>query len=268
MQIKDVIIVAKLGDKEMWHYPRSAQTTLLKKIKLFLTKKRIRYRILERSKLRRTRKTIEADLLMTLGGDGTFLTTSHHTKNSPLLGINSSPKSSTGFFCLATPKNFEKVFQSILDEKKKLIQIPRIQISVGKKKLPYLILNDVLFANTLPGDTSRYILKIGKKREEQKSSGIWIATGAGSTAAIFSAGGKRLSITSQKIQYRVREPFRYPKMRYRLVQGTLSSSEKIKILSDTDHAYLFLDGHSRVIRLNKGNAVTLQGGGKPLSVFF
>ena len=41
----------------------------------------------------------DASLVVTVGGDGTLLAASHHVGRAPILGVNSSPGSSVGFFC-------------------------------------------------------------------------------------------------------------------------------------------------------------------------
>jgi len=45
------------------------------------------------------------DLVITVGGDGTLLSASHSVANVPILGINSAPSHSVGFFCGAQRGN-------------------------------------------------------------------------------------------------------------------------------------------------------------------
>ena len=52
------------------------------------------------------------------------------------------------------------------------------------------ILNDILFANLYPAAVTRYKIKYNGRQEVHKSSGVWISTATGSTAAISAAGGK------------------------------------------------------------------------------
>ena len=60
----------------------------------------------------RRRDVVGADLIITIGGDGTFLRASHCVETAadggsvPMLGINSAPRSSVGFFCAATADDF------------------------------------------------------------------------------------------------------------------------------------------------------------------
>ena len=73
---------------------------------------------------------------------------------------------------------------------------------------------------TSPAETTRYELQFNKKVEEHKSSGLWLSTAIGSTAAISAAGGQELAFDSQLSQYIVRELYK-PKgyVEPRLVQG-------------------------------------------------
>src|SRR5262249_11350634 len=41
----------------------------------------------------------KVDLVLTVGGDGTLLAASHQVADVPILGINSAPAHSVGFFC-------------------------------------------------------------------------------------------------------------------------------------------------------------------------
>jgi len=66
---------------------------------------------------------------------------------------------------------------------------------------------------------SRYYLQVGKLLEEQRSSGVWIATAAGSTGGLRSAGGKVLPKEDKKFQYKPRELYYGKKTCYHLKGG-------------------------------------------------
>src|SRR3989338_8378221 len=109
MQIKRAIVVVKLHPGETWHYPKRAHQAALRKILAILKQKKVAYQVKDRQDLRLyIGKKFAADLLITVGGDGTALTTSHFTDDIPILGVNSAPQSSVGFFCSATPATFGK----------------------------------------------------------------------------------------------------------------------------------------------------------------
>src|SRR5262250_1104619 len=62
----------------------------LQKVEQALSKRKIPYRVLPRSRLK---TASDYDLLITVGGDGTFLDSSHYCPpRAVLLGVNSDPR--------------------------------------------------------------------------------------------------------------------------------------------------------------------------------
>ncbi|PIR16287.1 MAG: NAD(+) kinase [Deltaproteobacteria bacterium CG11_big_fil_rev_8_21_14_0_20_49_13] len=216
---------------------------------------------------RQLKNVVNADLVITLGGDGTVLYTSHFVHNSPILGIKSFGRQSVGYFCAATGETMKGYIRSLKEGKKKPIKLHRLQVLINGQKLDELALNDVLFTNVLPASTSKYRLTIGGKTEEQKSSGVWVSTAAGSTAAVRAAGGKVLPLTSDKIEYLVREPYFYTK-KYRFKRGVLSSNAAVRIASSMQHGTIFIDGGSTQYPAPMGSTITIRSAKKPLSVYW
>ncbi len=217
----------------------------------------------------RSRGTLQAGLthnfFISVGGDGTFLEASHYAPpQALLLGVNSNPHLSHGAFCQANAKTFEKTWIKILQGKASILELQRLQIFLNQKPLAVLALNDVLLTHPCPAATSRYELKVGSKKEEQKSSGIWISTAVGSTAAIRSAGGKVLAPDSKKWQFVVREPFIHPGGKYKMTRGILSPHEKIEIVSKRGEARLFVDGAHLEYEVKYGDKVKVQLAKSPI----
>ena len=100
----------------------------------------------------------------------------------------------------------------------------------------------MLIAHDCPAATTRYLLEIGAVSEEQRSSGIWIATAAGSTAGIKSAGGQVMPRGSRRMQYFVRELYREPQRSYALTRGFLSATEELVVASKMQKAHVYVDG--------------------------
>jgi NAD+ kinase len=122
--------------------------------------------------------------------------------------------------------------------------------------------NDVLIAHRNPAAMTRYRLTVGAAPEDQRSSGLWVSTAAGSTAGIRSAGGRRMPITSKRLQYLVREPYTWPQRRYRLARGLVS---RLGLQTLTVDLGLWIDGSRVRYDLGLGDRVELQIG-PPLSV--
>ncbi|MBI4125171.1 MAG: NAD(+)/NADH kinase [Deltaproteobacteria bacterium] len=262
--MKQVIVVTKLKHKDLRKATRHIHNQTLQAVKEFLNGLRIRYRVVDRSRLQCPLKT---DLIVTVGGDGTALAASHFAGSSPLFCINSAPSTSTGFFCRASSRNFRPRLQKILEGKISPQKLPRLAVYLQGRKLGPYGLNEVLFASKLQGETARYTLRVGRHGEYHKSSGVWVATGAGSTAAIHSAGGKQDSPRSGRLQYKVREPCRFPKSRYRLLSGFVQARGAIKIISGMDQGMVFIDGGKWRYPVPHQAVLTVRGNVAPLKIF-
>ncbi len=208
-----------------------------------------------------------ADLIVSVGGDGTFLAAAHRAGRTPLLGVNPNPKQSVGFFCIARAGSFSRILKEVISDWFAPTEVPLIETRVGPRRLPTLALNDVLFAGRSPAETVRYRLGVGGKVEGQKSSGVWIAAGPGSTAAIGSAGGRRQAITSRRLQYLVREPYPAPGGKYRHTKGILKEGESVSIRSSMGNGMLYIDGHRHSFKVPWKTKVVCRVSKKSLKIF-
>ena len=207
------------------------------------------------------------DLVIPVGGDGTFLEASHLVTRGLIMGVNSSPDHSVGFFCTATRETFADRLRRALDGRLSITPMARLQVDIEGERVPHLALNDVLLTHQNPGATSRYVLKIGAREEMQRSSGVWIATAAGSTAGIRTAGGALLPIRTDKIQYAVREMYTPPGERKpKLVRGAVAGRPGIRVVSRMADGALFVDGPRHRYPLQIGTRVSVKTGAIPLRV--
>lgn len=195
------------------------------------------------------------ELIVTVGGDGTLLAASHSIKDVPILGINSAPRFSVGFFCAATAKTAPRMLAAALEGQLGHVELARMQVSVAGQVRATRVLNEALFAHSEPAATSTYILQVGRRREDQKSSGLWVGPAAGSTAALLSAGGQVLPLTAQELQFVVREPFMGDGRRYRLTQQVLGPRHEVVVVSKMHAARVYLDGPYRAIDVRLGDEV-------------
>jgi len=198
------------------------------------------------------------DLVISVGGDGTFLSVSHQVgTKTRILGVNSAPESSHGHYCVADAANFAAVLDEILSGTRKTVRLSRLQLVLAGKALPELVLNEVLIADASPAGSSRYKLQVDNAVELQLSSGLLVATAAGSTGSIRSAGGRVLPIASTRFQYRVRDPFVKPGGKTLLRQGVVPRTTRMHVVSDMQDGRLFIDGKNLVYDFPRGEHLTI-----------
>ena len=207
----------------------------------------------------RARVPPRTDLVVTVGGDGTLLAASHLIgRDIPLLGINSAPGHSVGFFCGASKGNVKETIARALERQLPRTELTRMRVELNGKALHNRVLNEALFCHASPAATSRYILELADGEEDQRSSGLWVGPAAGSTAAQRSAGGKVLPLESDQLQYVVREPYTPAGGRFRFARGLIDPGEELVIRSKMREAKVFLDGHRIVHSVTLGDVLTMR----------
>lgn len=206
-------------------------------------------------------------LVVTVGGDGTFLEAARNAKNQFLLGVNSAPGSSVGKLCAATQKNFEKIIRRMITGKDfRVDSWQRLRLEISGLSRSIDCLNDILVCHQNPAAVSRYCLKIGRIKEEQRSSGVWIATPAGSSGAIQSAGGKVLKATERKMQYMPRELYVGGNPPYRLKGGILTQRQVITVTSLMRDGMVFVDGTHVPLKFPFNSTLTVSLSPAPIKV--
>lgn len=208
----------------------------------------------------------DASLVVTVGGDGTLLAASHNVGTAPLLGVNSSPGSSVGFFCAAVRDNVGDMLRRALDRRLPSVELTRMKVTVNGRVASRRVLNEALFCHETPAAASRYILHYGRAREEQLSSGFWVGTAAGSTGVLRSAGGRLLPLSSKALQLVVREPFIGMGAPYRMTNVVAPSGGEVVAVSKMRDACLFLDGPFLRIAVRLGDRIQFAASEEPIRV--
>lgn len=277
MKIKSVLVLYKksayegftyaaregLRVRELYESHKEHYATL-KEVKRVLKNSGIPYRMLYRS----AKIDVGAhNLIIAVGGDGTFLEAARRATGQVLLGVNSAPRHSVGSFCATDLEGFGAYFKAILKGRVKTKLLNRLAIRINGKLQAYTVLNDILFSHRNPAAMSRYWLKVGARREEQRSSGLWISTAAGSTGAIQSAGGRVLPWESRKIQYWPRELYTWHGWKYRFKGGLLPAGRAIELRSLIRGGKLYLDGAHVSVPFSYGDVLKVSNSPRPLSVF-
>lgn len=211
--------------------------------------------------------TAEFDMIISVGGDGTFLDASHATRTLPILGVNSALSSSFGHFCLANEKNFAEIIDRIANDELQPERLLRLELVLNGQALPELVLNEVLLAHCNPAGTSRYLIQIDEVREEQRSSGIFVGPPPGATGSIRSAGGVILPITAQEYQFIVREPWTKPGQFYKFARGTLKRTQQMFLISQMRTGAIYIDGQHIEYPFQLGDEVVIRAAADDLVAF-
>lgn len=207
------------------------------------------------------------DLVVTVGGDGTLLDASHLIGDDcPLLGINSAPGNSVGFFCGGAKGTAHETLARALSGRLAATTLSRMRVELNGKLLHDRILNEALFCQTSPAATSRYLLTLGTRREDHRSSGLWVGPAAGSTAAQRSAGGKVLPLASRRIQYVVREPYVRIGSVFKHPRGLVPDGGELLVRSKMRDGQVFMDGHRIVRPVKMGDVLTMRRSDETLTV--
>jgi len=208
----------------------------------------------------------DAALVVTVGGDGTLLAASHNVDKTPVLGINSAPGSSVGFFCAGHRRVVARMLPRALEGKLEARRLSRMKVTINGRVVSRRVLNEVLFCHETPAAASRYILQNEKRSEPHVSSGFWVGTAAGSTGAIHSAGGEVLPLTSRTLQLVVREPIIAARRKYRMTRVLVPEGHEITAISKMHDARIFLDGPYKRAPVRLADKVAFSLSDQPISV--
>ncbi len=213
------------------------------------------------------KKVAGYDLVVVLAGDGTFLKIAHYVDNIPMVGVNATPHRRVGFFCKTTP---ETLLPTILKWKKgklkpkKLMRLEATLTHKGKKIKLLLALNEYFIGCQRTYHVSRYWVSFNGKSEYQKTSGLIIGTPAGSTAWTYTAGGKKIELNRNAIQYVAREPVQSSIVKMKMLKGILLQNSTITVQSDMSDGIVVVDSYPYTYPFVKGDRIIIQKSKKPL----
>jgi len=247
MKIKNVLVVYAYDCETVDH------------VKKVLKNQKIDYKATKRDFLEKNLFK-NKDLVITVGGDGTFLRVAHYIRdNTPMLGINCDVRFNEGFFMRANRENFEDKFKRLLKDNYYVQRLARLEAVLNNKKIPELALNEFFIGNQKPYHISVYRIYIGDIEETQKSSGVIVATAAGSHGWIKSAAGFYLPIESDKYQYLVREPFQGRlTAKYTLIKGLLANNQQITLTSEMKNGIVIVDSNSKEYSFTTKSVLTIR----------
>jgi len=203
------------------------------------------------------------DMVVTLGGDGTFLWTAYQT-DIPILPVRIEGH---GFLCTTDYDFLLKNMQLIRMKKWNIIKRLRLQ---ARKQQPGLIekilhrqypcaINEIAFARKRPSKVLKAEFLIDGVAFSFWGDGIMFATPAGSTAYAASAGGPLMDPALEAIAVIPLYPF-HSKIKPMLIP----SSKTIEVRIKGGDCALIIDGHTGEYVKEGGNFVVERG--EPIKV--
>ena len=230
-----------------------------------LNQRNIEYEQIARADLKES--IDDVDMVISVGGDGTFLDSSHSVHCVPLLGVNSARSSSFGHFCIGHRDNVGQILDDIISGALQPTPLLRLELNINGTVIPDLVLNEVLVCHSNPAGTSRYFIGIDGVREEQRSSGIWIGTPSGSTGALKSAGGEIMAIDEDRYQFVVREPWTRPGQKFAFTKGIVKRNQTMHFTSQMRTGALYIDGQHIDYSFSLGDELEVSASKRDLMAF-
>jgi NAD kinase len=205
------------------------------------------------------------DLVITLGGDGVFIRVSHFVRDIPVLGINSDKETSEGALKELSIKE-EKKIAKILNGDYSVKQRTRARVVMNGKLVRELAINEVYVGTKSQFQVSRYIIEVSGNSEEQRSSGVLIATGTGSSAWYRSAGGKKFGADEESLKFIIREPFSCKLFRPKILSGLVDLDDEIIVKSKMTHGGVIAIDGAIMYPFNLGDEVIIRVCNQKLNV--
>ncbi|MBQ2832058.1 NAD(+)/NADH kinase [Methanobrevibacter sp.] len=144
--------------------------------------------------------TNDADIIISIGGDGTFLKSARLSLGKPILGINTG---TLGFLTEVSPENITKALKDISDgnykiEERMMLEGEIIKTNGETIEIPES-LNEIAISKNTFGVVRFDVTVNGKLINSYTADGMLVCTPTGSTAYNLSCGGPIVDPTAQII---------------------------------------------------------------------
>lgn len=198
------------------------------------------------------------DVMISLGGDGTFLSAAHYesARDLPKTGVNLG---SVGFLQEIDLDRLERALKMIVDGDYRIELRSLLKASCydtgGHVTLVDEALNDVVLARGNRAKSVEVALDIdGERVEDIAGDGVIVATPTGSTAYSLSAGGP---IIEPRAQVNVITPLCPHSLQNRAFVTCADSVITLRLISNQEGAYLTIDGRGGH-EMTTGDRVTIE----------
>ena len=249
-RFKKAVIVAKPHD-DVVHYLQKT-IAVLKKYAIGFTLEKTAAELMHSNEYC-AREDIagETDLIIVLGGDGTFLSVARQAVEAqvPVAGFNLG---TLGFLTEMKKESLEESLADIFEGRARISQ--RKLLEINFKNQLYIALNDVVINKGAIARVVKLLLKIDDATvTEVKGDGIIIATPTGSTAYSISAGGP---IVSPEVNGMIVTPICPHSLTFRPLVVRDNTSVTVQLLTQNMDTYVTIDGQT-VLPMNFEDTITV-----------
>lgn len=214
------------------------------------------------------------DLVVTVGPDGLVVNTAKYLSTQPILAINPDPQRIDGILIPFGYNELGKWIERVRSNQARIMRVSMVKATLNDGQELHAV-ND-LFIGPRSHGSARYQIQLGRKSEDQSSSGIIVSTGAGCTgwlssivlgarhvASYFDPGDDQivprpeelaLGWESEQLWFTVREPFVSRTSQASIVFGKIERGRALVITSHMpDTGVIFSDGiESDYLSFNSG----------------
>jgi NAD kinase len=213
----------------------------------------------------------KAELVIAIGGDNHLQYVSHFVRDGFFFGINSDPLKSEGALMQHAASDFPRLLSLFERGEFEVEEWTRLEAQVNGKPLP-LSVCDLFFGEAERQYMSRYIVNLNGQHEEQKSSGLLVATGSGSSGWYDSAGrflnaaGDRFPRTAPEARFLITEPYQGRLNGSALLTGVLRPGDVLEVRSLNDSRGLAVSDSLDSLPFGRGAIAQVKISACPLKV--
>lgn len=211
-------------------------------------------------------------IIISCGGDGTFLSCAQNFPQAVLLGMNSDlrdysiGRGSIGGLTNINKYNLYNKLKNIARGSGKIEFWSRLGVSVNGIAANNYAVNDVFIGNPLSYLTCSISVQVGPLRDDFNCSGFIACTGMGSHAWFTAAGGSHFSNELKAFGYMVLLPSK--KWRPKFISGISSFDNYTTVIPHRDGYIMSFDSKIDVIKIKAGDRIKIFIDEKnPLKVF-
>ncbi len=198
------------------------------------------------------------DLVLSCGGDGTFLSCAQLFQDSILLGMNSdySPTAGLGSYGALTSTNrtnLESHLNYLVEKKFFIDRWNRLQVKINGKLIARYAVNDIYFGQKIAYQTCDITVQQLGIEQDFNCSGLLCCTGMGSHAWHYNAGGNSFSNDLNAFGFRILFPnLKFP---MKFSSGIISNRHELVMFPQRDNYILSFDSKPDVIETETGDEI-------------